>query len=78
MVTDGEEFVEIKAAYIIGNTLISSVKTNVGTAAAKGFETVEEFKKYYGAPDVREVCLLKGKFREHSAKFSVKMNISIN
>ena len=46
-VLNGDEFVEIKTAYITDNTLRLSIKTNVGAVDAEGIEDPVEFKRFF-------------------------------
>lgn len=69
-VVDGEEFVEIKTAYIIDKTLSVSVNTNVGAAGAGEFEDPAEFKKFFAGETAPAFYLISGTEKIKSSRTS--------
>lgn len=59
-IVEGEQFVEIKSAYITDKTLRMSIKTNVGAVDAGEFTDVTEFKKFFAGETAPGIYLLSG------------------
>lgn len=57
-ITDGDEFIEIKTAYIKDNTLNISAKTNVGAIDAGEFKDAAVFKKFFSGETSPGIYLL--------------------
>ncbi|MEN6314704.1 MAG: hypothetical protein ABFD25_10695 [Clostridiaceae bacterium] len=65
-ITDGDEFIEIKTAYVKDNTLNVSAKTNVGAIDAGEFKDAAELKKFFSGETSPEIYLLSGNERHKS------------
>lgn len=59
-VSEGDEFVEIRTAYLVDQTLNISIKTNIGAVDAGEFENVKEFKKFFAGETAPRIYLLNG------------------
>ncbi|NLE25230.1 MAG: hypothetical protein GX625_07800 [Clostridiaceae bacterium] len=69
---DGDEFVEIKTAYITDNILHVSIKTNVGAINAGKFDDPAEFKKFFAGETAPDLYLIgfKGKIKSGHSVWS--------
>lgn len=56
-VTEGEQFIEVQAAYLTNTTLNLSIKTNVGAIDAGEFKDAAEFKKFFAGETTPKLYL---------------------
>ena len=62
-VTDGDEFIEVKTAYVMDHTLNVSVITNVGAMDTGEWKDAAEFKKFFAGETSPGIYLLSGSER---------------
>ena len=57
-VTDNDEFLEVKSAYIANNTLSVSINTNIGTSRIENIKDKKEVLKYFSGETMPGVYLM--------------------